>query len=47
MKAVKSLSSFSNVSIQKNEMKKVQGGTARCYRPFHGNGGLNICPDHQ
>lgn len=31
MKAVKSLSSFSNVSIQKNEMKKVVGGA--CLNP--------------
>jgi natural product precursor len=30
MKNVKSLSSFSNVSIQKSEMKKVVGGFRNC-----------------
>ena len=41
MKNVKSLSSFSNLSIQKSEMKKVTGGIRYC-RVRHE---IVICPD--
>jgi hypothetical protein len=41
MKNVKSLSNFSNVSIQKGEMKKIVGGIAYC-RVRHE---VFICPD--